>query len=261
MLILVTRPEPQASQWAQALQNEGLQAAALPLMDMGPPRNTAPVQQLWLKLVQHRCLMFVSPNAVQWFARQRPPQATWPSATLLAAPGPGTAKAAQEALADAGLMPALLISPPESSEQFDSEHLWPQLAPMLWADQSVVIVGGSEDGQPKGRQWLSDRWREAGATVQTIVAYERHAPIWSAKQTALAQMAYADAGQHAWLMSSSQAIEHLLALMGRPPAQATAICTHPRVAETARQAGFDQVVDSRPQLADVAQACRQLVPC
>jgi uroporphyrinogen-III synthase len=258
MLILVTRPEPQASQWAQQLQTLGVQACALPLMEVGPPTNPGSVHALWQDLAQHRCLMFVSPNAVQWFARQAPEGCVWPEHTLLAAPGPGTASAALEALQAQGLGTHQLVSPPADSEQFDSEHLWPLLQGKAWAGQSVVVVGGGEEGQPKGRQWLSEQWGHAGATVHTVVAYERHAPQWHAEHAALAQKAYAQPTTHAWLLSSSQAVAHLVDLMGRPPSGAVALCTHPKVAASATQAGFTQVVDTRPQAGDVAQACRQL---
>lgn len=258
MLTLVTRPEPQASQWAEQLQTLGIQAQALPLMDVGPPREPQVVQALWQGLAQHRCLMFVSPNAVQWFARQAPTGATWPEHTLLAAPGPGTAQAAQQALGPHGLLEPQVISPSSGSEQFDSEHLWPLLEGMAWAGQSVVVVGGGEEGQAKGRQWLGEQWLQAGASVHTVVAYERHAPRWSAEQSALAQQAYAQAHAHAWLLSSSQAVAHLSALMGTPPPGALALCTHPKVAATAREAGFTRVVDTRPQAEDIARACQRL---
>jgi uroporphyrinogen-III synthase len=258
MLILVTRPEPQASQWARQLVDLGQRAQALPLMDMGPPTDPLPVQATWEHLNRHRCLMFVSPNAVQWFARQRPCSATWPEGTLLAAPGPGTAQAALAALDTSGLQASQIVSPSADSEQFDSEHLWPMLSPLPWGQQSVVVVGGGEDGQPKGRHWLSDQWRQAGAQVSSIVAYERHLAQWDEAQRGLARQAYDRPASHAWLLSSSQAVSNLVALMGPPPDASVALCTHPKVAATAQSAGFGRVVDTRPQAADVAQACQRL---
>lgn len=258
MLILVTRPEPQASQWAQQLIDLGQRAQALPLMDMGPPADAMPVQATWRQLAQHRCLMFVSPNAVQWFARQRPEACAWHPGTLLAAPGPGTAQAALEALSPSGLRATDILSPSSDSEQFDSEHLWPLLSPLPWAGQSVVVIGGSEDGQPKGRQWLSEQWQGAGAQVTAIVAYERHLAQWDERQQQLARQAWADPASHAWLLSSSQAVSNLVTLLGHPPESSIALCTHPKVSATARAAGFSRVVDTRPQAADVAQACQRL---
>ena len=69
MLALVTRPEPQASTWAQALRDAGLQAQALPLIGITPPADTAAVESIWMHLHQFRALMFVSPAAADWFFR------------------------------------------------------------------------------------------------------------------------------------------------------------------------------------------------
>lgn len=258
MLILVTRPEPQASEWALDLQAQGLQAASLPLMAMGPPADPLAVTQAWRQLAQQRCVMFVSPNAAHWFAKQRPDDAIWPAQTLLAAPGPGTAQTALTLFSPVGLGSSQVLSPPDQSAQFDSEHLWPILQGLDWSGQSVLVISGGEDGEVRGRRWLSEQWTQAGATVSALLTYERHPPQWSDAQQHLAHAAYRAPAQHAWLLSSSQAVQHLSALMGPPPPGATALCTHPKVADTARLAGFDRVVDTRPQAADVAQACLAL---
>ena len=87
----------------------------------------------------------------------------------------------------------------------------------------------------------------AGAQVDTVVAYERRAPIFSAAQIALAQEACGDGS--VWLFSSSEAVAHLQALL--PPAclgTARALATHPRIAQTARLAGFAVVGETSPTL-------------
>ncbi len=258
MMILVTRPEPQATQWAEQLQAAGLSAAPLPLLAMAPPADPQAVERAWRHLDQHRCVMFVSPNAVSWFARLRPHGAPWPSDTLAAAPGPGTAQEALSALADAGLRPDQVLCPPPDSGQFDSEHLWPLLSPLNWTGQTVLIVGGGDQVEVKGRQWLTERWQAAGARVQPLLAYTRGAPDWTpAAQALLAQALNHPAG-HLWLLSSSQAIDQLMARVPRWPAGTRALCTHPKVAERARQAGFEHIVDSRPQAAEVVQTCLRI---
>ena len=58
-----------------------------------------------------------------------------------------------------------------------------------------------------------------------------------------------------WLFSSSEALAALRAL--QPLAQwgaATALATHPRIAQAARDIGFGHVIESRPSLADVLRA-------
>ena len=79
MLTLVTRPEPQASAWALDLQRQGVPAASLPLMAIGPPPDPASVHHAWQQLDRWRCVMIVSPNAAHWFAQLRPDLTRWPA--------------------------------------------------------------------------------------------------------------------------------------------------------------------------------------
>jgi uroporphyrinogen-III synthase len=58
-----------------------------------------------------------------------------------------------------------------------------------------------------------------------------------------------------WLFSSSEALAALRVL--HPQAHwgaATALATHPRIAQTARETGFGRVIESRPSLKDVLRA-------
>jgi uroporphyrinogen-III synthase len=62
-------------------------------------------------------------------------------------------------------------------------------------------------------------------------------------------------GDSAWLFSSSQAIANLLTLEPRADwSGARAVATHPRIAESARSAGFGVVCESRPGLDAVIAA-------
>lgn len=262
MNILVTRPEPQATEWVTQLRAAGEQAQALPLIEIGPPPDGQAVAQAWAELPGVRMVMFVSPNAALWFARQRPAALRWPARTLAAAPGPGTATTVRQCLADAGLTPAQILSPDADSTQFDSEHLWPVLAPLDWAGQQVLIASGGDQGEARGRQWLSDQLRRQGAQVAPVLAYQRRPARWTPPQQALAEQARLRPQDHVWLLSSSEAVEHLAqawAAQGGPPPGARALATHPRVAETARAAGFSAVHDTRPTPAAVAQARRTWV--
>ncbi|HIV70355.1 MAG TPA: uroporphyrinogen-III synthase [Candidatus Aquabacterium excrementipullorum] len=259
MKILVTRPEPQASEWVGLLRAAGEQAEAVPLIEIGPPPDATAVPNAWAALPDIRLVMFVSPNAALWFARQRPASLPWPRGTLAAAPGPGTATTVLQCLADAGLATTQLISPDANSAQFDSEHLWPLLAPLPWADQHVLIVSGGDQGEARGRQWLTERLRERGAQVSAVLTYQRRPARWTPAQQEQADQAHAHPAEHVWLLSSSEAVEHLQqawsAHGGLPPG-AKALATHPRVAETARAAGFTHVHDTRPTPEAVALARR-----
>jgi uroporphyrinogen-III synthase len=258
MRLLVTRPEPQASAWVDQLRALGVNAAALPLIAISGPADPAPVQALWRQLAQARLLMFVSPSAVDWFFRLKPADAIWPAQTLAAAPGPGTARALLQAALDASVNLGTVISPDDDATQFDSETLWPLLQPFDWQNQIVWTISGGDRQDAKGRTWLSEQLRERGATVQALLTYRRSAAIWGPDQQQLALAATQDAESHRWLFSSSEAIDHLTDTL--LPAQSwqasTALATHPRIAERARQAGFGHVVQTRPTPEAVVSALR-----
>ena len=264
--ILVTRPQPQADEWVDALRAHHMDAHALPLIAIEAPADPSPVTALWQNLTQHRLLMFVSPAAVEWFFQLRPAGMTWPSHTLAAAPGPGTARQLIERGGRCGLMPHQVLNPRADAEQFDSESLWPMLAPLDWAGQSVCIISGGDQQEARGRTWLAEQLRARGALVQPQLCYQRGPGHWSTAQQALARTALIAPDRHVWLFSSSQAMDHLLTshlpeLPDRPDtdwSQTRALSTHPRITERARHMGITQIIETRPTLAAVVDALRQV---
>ncbi|WP_313071291.1 uroporphyrinogen-III synthase [Melaminivora sp.] len=262
MRAIVTRPASEAMHWARQLQARGVQAVALPLITIGPVR--AP--QLRERLAQarreqgsYRAVMFVSGNAARHFfeSNHHPAlegQGFCATKTRAWAPGPGTV----QALLAAGLPRSRIDAPPEASAQFDSEALWPVVAPQLRAGDRVLIVRGA--GHPaaeggNGREWLGRQLRAAGVAVDFVAAYERTAPVWDAALLAQARGAAADGST--WLLSSSEALGHLLAaLPDQDWRAARALATHPRIAQAARAAGFGQVRECRPTLDDAAASIK-----
>lgn len=265
MRLLVTRPEPQASAWVANLQAKGFDAQALPLMAISGPTDPAPVVETWRQLHTHRLLMFVSPAAAEWFFRLRPADCRWPATTLAACPGPGTARVLSELGATCGLARETIVCPDVNAEQFDSESLWPLLRPLPWSQQSVRIISGGDAREAQGRNWLADQLTLCGAQVQPLLTYTRGAGTWTPRESALAQAAIQSPDQHLWLFSSSQAIDHLTHTHLPAIAEATdslwrnasALCTHPRIAESARKLGINHIIQCRPTLDAVVQALRQ----
>ena len=264
--ILVTRPQPQADEWVQALREHQLDAHALPLIAIEAPADPAPVAELWRHLARQRLLMFVSPAAVDWFFRLRPPDTAWPAETLAAAPGPGTARQLMAAGAACGLTSSQILSPQAHAEQFDSESLWPALAPLNWQGQSVCIISGGDHQEARGRTWLAEQLRAQGAQVHALLCYQRGPGHWTPAQQALANDALAEPGAHVWLFSSSQGIDYLIArhvpeLPSRAHtdwSQARALSTHPRITERARSLGLTHILETRPTLQAVVAALRPL---
>lgn len=234
MRVLVTRPQPQASAWVALLQQAGLDAAALPLLAMGPAPDPGAVAAAWQRLPQQALVMFVSPHAVAEFFAHAPAGQAWPGHVLAGATGPGT----EQALQAAGVPAACVRAPAAGSPRFDTDTLWQQhLATLPWAGTQVLVVRGNG-----GRDWLADTLRQHGAQVQMVQAYVRGAPAWGPVEQQHARQALAEPAAHGWLLSSSQAAGHLPALLpGADWSASQALASHERIAATARALGFGQV--------------------
>jgi len=248
MRVLVTRPAAQASEWVRQLRAAGFGAEALPLIDIAPAADAAPVAAAWAALPERSLVFFVSPNAVAHFFALRPEGMAWPEDLRAASPGPGTTLA----LAAQGV--AHIAEPPADSPQFDSEALWQGLRHEAWAGRRVTIVRGSG-----GRDGLAERLREAGAEIEFVAAYRRAAPLLADAEQALLNEAQARPHEHLWFFSSSEAIDHLESLCpGTDWSAARALATHPRIAERARRLGMGRVLEARPAR-DAVMACIQSI--
>ncbi|QHE84912.1 uroporphyrinogen-III synthase [Hydrogenophaga sp. BPS33] len=268
--LVVTRPEPEAQAWVQALRAEGWPACARPLIEIAAPQSAEDLATLqhWRRhWMQADAMLFVSSAAVQHFFAHGVAPALASTRTRFWAPGPGTARRLAQALALLDMPESRIDAPAAHAAQYDSEHLWPLVSSQVVPGSLVLIVRGtSSHGAPpdaithdpapvagRGRQWLIEQCVAAGATVRGCVAYARGAPPFSAEDQAWIQAATGEG--HVWLFSSSEALHALEAL--RPPlewSKAGALATHPRIAAAAQRVGFGRVVQTRPTVADVVRA-------
>jgi uroporphyrinogen-III synthase len=249
MRVLVTRPAAQAAAWVRSLAGHGIDAVALPLIDIVPPADLAAVQDAWRSLPGRRLVVFVSPNAAEQFFVHGPQGTAWPPQVQAGSVGPGTT----QVLLQLGVPAPCVVEPAADAVQFDSEALWQRLQTQSWQGASVLVVRG--DG---GRDWLADTLRRQGAQVSFVAAYRRVAARFDdIDLRERLDAALAQPREHLWFFSSSEAIEHLV--QARPQAawrDACAIATHPRIAQRARDAGFAAVHETRPTLEAVV-ACIQ----
>jgi uroporphyrinogen-III synthase len=210
--------------WVEWLHARGVDALALPLIEIAAPADPHAVEAAWQGLGGRAAVVFVSANAVERFFAGRPAGVAWPQDLLAAVPGPGTAESLRR----------------RELERRD------------WRGRSVLVVRG--DG---GRDWLVERLVEAGASVDAVAAYRRLPPRLSDEARRELDEVLAAPSRHAWLFSSSEAIANLEALAGvAVPAGARALATHPRIAARARRAGFTEVIEVPPGL-DAVVACIQ----
>lgn len=277
--VIVTRPARDAQHWVQQLQQGGIEAEALPLIDIAPASSPSDLQALeraWKLLDSYAACMFVSANAVEHFFRGNStdslefneqsainniatPVFNRPLPDLrFMAPGPGTVAA----LLAAGVPAAQIDAPAPDASQFDSQALWEVVGPRRWQGRRVLIVRGHSAGAAgegtgsPGRDWLARQWEAAGAQVDFLVVYQRRVPVLTDAQLQRARAASADGS--VWLFSSSEAVANLAALPAMDWRRARAVATHPRIADTVRAAGWGVVVESRPALNDIKAVVRSI---
>jgi uroporphyrinogen-III synthase len=251
------------------LRAAGLDAQALPLIEIAGPPDPQRVRDVWQRIGSFDALMFVSANAVEQFFALRP-DAT-PVSVLqphFFVTGPGSVAA----LRKAGVARDRIAAPDEAAAQFDSEALWAVVQNQVQAGWRVLIVRGNTDGETSdgvaasngvgggvgvGRDWFAARLKEKGASVEFLVSYERRAPVLTAEVLALVHAAAQDGS--VWLFSSSEAISNLCTMAaGQSWQQALAVATHPRIAGAARAAGFAQVREASPALSDLVASIESL---
>jgi len=176
-LVLLTRPQSRNETLRRRLANAGVEALALPVLDIAPrPAEAALIPSP----DDFDLVVFVSGNALncylqQWRRGNRSSR-VWPVDTRIAAVGAATARA----VLDAGLVSADRIIAPLENESQDSESLWRHLQSQADEMSRVLIVRGQD-----GREWLGSRLEEAGLQVVRHASYERRTclwPAWAAKQ-------------------------------------------------------------------------------
>ena len=277
---IVTRPAPEAEAWVKALEKDGVEALALPLIDIRPTRDPAALAAAWAGIGSFEAVMFVSAPAVAHFFAAQPallepgggPAVPWRAW----ATGPGTAAALERA----GVPKDAIDLPDTASAQWDSEALWQRVrghfedpAPAAQAARRRVLIvrGADAQGRAAGRDWLAQQLQACGVDVEFAQSYERHPPLWTAASRAFALASVPAVAPDAqppgvrpdtpavWVFSSSEAIANLLSLMpGQSWARACAVATHPRIAQSARDAGFGVVCLSRPGLDAVRASIKSL---
>ena len=238
--VVITRPAAQAGPLAAKIAALGWPVTLLPLLEihaLDGEDECAQLQAVLARLAGYDLVAFVSPNAIDCvFAHL----AAWPPGVPLAVVGEGS----KMALAAHGVTAAnASITSPFDTARSDSEHLLLALDLPALRGKRVLIVRG--DG---GRDYLADGLRAAGAEVEFVTAYRRKVPTLTPALRATLENLL----QHNndWIITSSEALRGLLALLGEMGDQKMAvvkmqqqhlIVPHARIAQTAAALGFARV--------------------
>ena len=162
--ILVTRRAAQAGDLQDRLEAAGAQVHLLPLVDIGPPSDSAPLDRAIERLSAFHWIVFTSPNAAEFFStrlRQLDLDAGALASVRVAAVGQATADALRACGIHADLIPA------DSSQ----DGLIAAFAGIPVENQQILIPASAI-----GRTGIDDMLREHGACVHRVTAYENHPP-------------------------------------------------------------------------------------
>jgi uroporphyrinogen-III synthase len=234
------------------LRERGQRALWWPAFDLLAPEELEPLQTLLRELAQFDLAVFVSPAAVRGLAALDL-CGNWPAGTAIAAAGPSTLALACSLLP--GATAARNAGLAADARQSGSEALWEALQREAPLPRRVLIVRAES-----GREWLGEQLREAGCQVEYASVYRRvvHAP-GHAQLAALT--ACRSAGDRAvCVVTSSESVAALDRQLERAPEarswlrQGLALCSHPRVEQAVRGAGYTHVVACEPSRQGVLDA-------
>lgn len=226
--VVITRPRAQAESLAQAVARLGRTPVLLPLLEIAPLADQSQLAATLAQLERYALVAFVSPNAIDAaFAHID----HWPRQVALAVLGEGS----RAALARHGVerSNATILGPLDPARS-DSENLLASLDLAALAGQQVLIVRGES-----GRELMGEGFRAAGAQVTVVPAYRRSSPALSPELAA--QLRALLATQNDWIITSSEALRGLFALLGElgdalveQMQQQHVIVPHARIAATAQ---------------------------
>jgi uroporphyrinogen III methyltransferase/synthase len=257
--VVITRPLGQSAVLLALLARAGFESIEFPLIDIGPVADAAPLHAALGELyapapLGFALVVFVSPNAIDHaFAAL---SSAWPSQIPIGVVGPGSVAALGRQGVTAPtytiISPATgaMVTETPTDPRYDSEALYAAIEAHFGADglkdKRILIVRG--DG---GREWLADALSAAGAKVEKVAAYRRIVPEPSMRDWERIHALLAGE-PHAWLLTSSEGVrnleelarEHLTVDETLTLKHAPLVTPHPRIAEAARQAGFDRITVS-----------------
>lgn len=231
--LLLTRPADESAALSVVLAEAGIFSSSLPLLEIEPIPASDTMREVIRQLDRYCAVIVVSKPAARIVVDLV--QQHWPQPPRLKWFSVGAATA--QILDDHGLD----VSFPEEGD--DSEALL-ELAQLREAvtrpDPRVLIMRGEG-----GRELLAERLRELGASVEYLELYRRELPHYP--QATLPERIRAER-LNGLVVSSGQGFEHLHQLAGDAWPQLARLplfVPSPRVAELARAAGAQTVVDCR----------------
>ncbi|MGP0172875.1 uroporphyrinogen-III synthase [Pseudomonas sp. NCHU5208] len=248
--LLLTRPAEECAALAQTLAAQGIASHCLPLLAIEALPESAEQHATFAGLQRYCAAIVVSKPAarmsLQWLARYWPQAPTTPAWFSVGAATAGV-------LAEQGLQVHFPASGDDSEALLELPALQQAIA-TAEAPQVLILRGEG------GREFLAERLRGQGVTVDYLPLYRRTLPSYPAGELMRCVLAER---LNALMVSSGQGLEHLQQLAGGDwprLARLPLFVPSPRVAEQARRAGAEIVVDCRGASAAALQAALEQFP-
>jgi len=246
--LLLTRPAEDCAALAQTLAAQGVVSHCMPLLAIEALDETPEQRSAFADLQRYCAVIVVSKPAarigLQLLAQHGAPTPDLPWFSV------GAATAA--VLAEQGLG----VHFPDLGDDSEALLALPALQQAIAAPAPRVLILRGEGG----REFLAERLRSQGVSVDYLPLYRRVLPQYAPGE--LSQQVRAER-LNGLVVSSGQGFEHLLQLAGDDwPALARLplFVPSPRVAEQARAAGAQIVVDCRGASAAALQAALEQFP-
>jgi uroporphyrinogen-III synthase len=229
--LLLTRPAEDCAALAQTLAEQGIFSSCLPLLDIVPLPVSETIRQAMTRLRCCNAVIVVSKPAA------RIALDLLDDSSALAMPWFSVGAATAQILLDHGIDAHFPV------DGDDSEALLqlPRLREALSQPGARVLILRGEGG----RELLAERLRELGASVEYLELYRRDLPDYAPQE--LPRRIEAER-LNGLVVSSGQGFEHLRQMAGDAwptIAPLPLFVPSPRVAELARAAGAQTVVDCR----------------
>lgn len=232
--LLLTRPQEDCLALAQDLAEQGAYGSCLPLLEIEPLPEHAAQRALILELNRYSAVIVVSKPAARFglalldrYWAQPPQGVDWFTV--------GAASAAL--LREHGLS----VSHPDSGDDSEALLALPAFQAVFEAPEArVLIMRGDE-----GRELLASQLRARDVQVDYLPLYRRRLPAYPDGE--LPRRVQAER-LNGLVVSSGQGFAHLQQLAGADWPQLSRLplfVPSPRVAEMARQAGAERIIDCR----------------
>lgn len=244
--VVVTRARDQAESLIRGFEAAGARVELLPLIEVGDPRETGPLDEALAHLDTFSWVVFASTNAVDAVVRRRPPP--WPEDLRVAAVGPAT----RAALADVGVRCDLVAR--ERTGEGLARELADTVGPGSGPTSERVLLPRAADG----RHELPNGLREAGFDVVAVEAYRKLRPV--AARAAAHRLFEKEVG---WVTATSPRIARELAALFGPTwpdrrSELRALSIGPTTTRALREIGCTEIHEAEvPGVEGLVRAWRE----